>query len=101
MYDKLAGMTGTAMTEESEFREIYGLDVIEIPTNKPVQRDDRPDVVYKTEQGKFNAVIDDIAACHEKGQPVLVGTVSIENRASVQTAQAPGNSPRSIKCQIS
>ena len=78
MYDKLAGMTGTAMTEESEFREIYGLDVIEIPTNKPVQRDDRPDVVYKTEQGKFNAVIDDIAACHEKGQPVLVGTVSIE-----------------------
>ncbi len=78
MYDKLSGMTGTAMTEESEFREIYGLDVIEIPTNKPVQRDDRPDVVYKTEQGKFNAVIDDIAACHEKGQPVLVGTISIE-----------------------
>ena len=59
-------MTGTAMTEEGEFREIYRLDVIEIPTNKPVQRDDRPDVVYKTEQGKFNAVIDDIAACHEK-----------------------------------
>ncbi len=78
MYDKLAGMTGTAMTEEGEFREIYRLDVIEIPTNKPVQRDDRPDVVYKTEQGKFNAVIDDIAACHEKGQPVLVGTISIE-----------------------
>ena len=78
MYHKLAGMTGTAMTEESEFREIYGLDVIEIPTNKPVQRKDYPDVVYKTEQGKFDAVIDDIAACHEKGQPVLVGTVSIE-----------------------
>ena len=78
MYHKLAGMTGTAMTEESEFREIYGLDVIEIPTNKPVQRNDYPDVVYKTEQGKFDAVIDDIAACHEKGQPVLVGTVSIE-----------------------
>ena len=81
MYDKLAGMTGTAMTEEGEFREIYRLDVIEIPTNKPVQRDDRPDVVYKTEQGKFNAVIDDIAACHEKGQPVLVGTISIEKSA--------------------
>ena len=78
MYHKLSGMTGTAMTEESEFREIYGLDVIEIPTNKPVQRKDYPDVVYKTEQGKFDAVIDDIAACHEKGQPVLVGTVSIE-----------------------
>ena len=78
MYHKLSGMTGTAMTEESEFREIYGLDVIEIPTNKPVQRKDYPDVVYKTEQGKFDAVIDDIAACHEKGQPVLVGTISIE-----------------------
>ena len=78
MYDKLSGMTGTAMTEEGEFREIYGLDVIEIPTNKPVQRTDHPDVIYKTEQGKFAAVIDDIAACHEKGQPVLVGTVSIE-----------------------
>ena len=78
MYHKLSGMTGTAMTEESEFREIYGLDVIEIPTNKPVQRNDYPDVVYKTEQGKFDAVIDDIAACHEKGQPVLVGTISIE-----------------------
>ncbi len=78
MYQKLSGMTGTAMTEEGEFREIYGLDVIEIPTNKPVQRTDHPDVIYKTEQGKFGAVIDDIVACHEKGQPVLVGTVSIE-----------------------
>ena len=78
MYDKLAGMTGTAMTEEGEFREIYRLDVIEIPTNKPVQRDDRPDVVYKTEQGKFRAVIRKIVECHEKGQPVLVGTISIE-----------------------
>lgn len=93
MYDKLAGMTGTAMTEESEFREIYGLDVIEIPTNKPVQRDDRPDVVYKTEQGKFNAVIDDIAACHEKGQPVLVGTVSIENQSFCPNCSSAGEFP--------
>ena len=78
MYDKLAGMTGTAKTEEEEFKAIYGMDVIEIPTNKPMQRNDLPDIIYRTEQGKFNAVIDDIAAMHEKGQPVLVGTVSIE-----------------------
>ncbi|MEG0852869.1 MAG: preprotein translocase subunit SecA [Angelakisella sp.] len=78
MYDKLAGMTGTAMTEESEFREIYRLDVVEIPTNRPLARKDNPDVVYKTEKGKFNAVIDMIAECHAKGQPILVGTVSIE-----------------------
>ncbi|MBQ8567614.1 MAG: preprotein translocase subunit SecA [Oscillospiraceae bacterium] len=78
LYKKLSGMTGTAMTEEDEFREIYKLDVIEIPTNRPVQRIDHPDVVYKTENGKFRAVIDQIAECHEKGQPVLVGTVSIE-----------------------
>ncbi len=78
MYDKLSGMTGTALTEEAEFREIYGLDVIEIPTNKPVVREDAPDVVYKTERGKFEAVIDEIADAHEKGQPVLVGTISIE-----------------------
>ena len=78
MYEKLSGMTGTAMTEEQEFREIYGMDVIEIPTNKPVIRKDLPDVVYKTENGKFNAVIEQVRECHEKGQPVLVGTVSIE-----------------------
>ena len=78
MYKKLSGMTGTAMTEESEFREIYRLDVIEIPTNRPVIRIDHPDVVYKTEKGKFNAVIEQIEECHKKGQPVLVGTVSIE-----------------------
>ena len=78
MYEKLSGMTGTAMTEEQEFREIYGMDVIEIPTNKPVIRKDLPDVVYKTENGKFNAVIEQVKECHEKGQPVLVGTVSIE-----------------------
>ena len=78
LYGKLSGMTGTALTEEDEFREIYKLDVIEVPTNKPVIRIDHPDVVYKTEKGKFNAVIDQIIECHKKGQPVLVGTVSIE-----------------------
>lgn len=78
LYDKLAGMTGTALTEESEFREIYKLDVIEIPTNMPVMRKDWEDSVYKTEKAKFNAVINQIIACHEKGQPVLVGTISIE-----------------------
>ncbi len=78
MYAKLSGMTGTAMTESDEFREIYGLDVVEIPTNKPVIRNDLPDVVYKTERGKFNAVIEDIIEAHQNNQPVLVGTVSIE-----------------------
>ncbi len=78
MYKKLAGMTGTALTEEAEFREIYKLDVIEIPTNKPSQRVDHPDVVFKNEAGKFNAVIEQIVQCHEKGQPVLVGTISID-----------------------
>ncbi len=78
LYGKLSGMTGTALTEEDEFREIYKLDVIEVPTNKPVIRIDHPDIVYKTEKGKFNAVIDQIIECHKKGQPVLVGTVSIE-----------------------
>ncbi len=78
LYDKLSGMTGTAMTEEDEFREIYKLDVIEIPTNKPMIRKDLPDVVYKTEKAKFNAVIDDIVEHHKTGQPVLVGTISIE-----------------------
>jgi len=78
MYSKLSGMTGTALTEEAEFREIYKLDVIEIPTNKPVIRIDHPDSVYKTENGKFNAVIEQVVECHKKGQPVLVGTISIE-----------------------
>ncbi len=78
LYNKLSGMTGTAMTEETEFNEIYRLDVVEIPTNKPVQREDLSDLVYKTEKAKFNAVIDDIVEHHEKGQPVLVGTISIE-----------------------
>ena len=78
MYEKLSGMTGTAMTEEEEFEEIYKLDVIEIPTNKPMIRKDHPDVIYKTENGKFRAVIKDIKESYSKGQPVLVGTVSID-----------------------
>ena len=78
MYNKLSGMTGTALTEENEFQEIYQLDVVEVPTNKPMIRVDHPDSVYKTINGKYNAVIKQIRECHEKGQPVLVGTVSIE-----------------------
>ena len=78
LYRKLSGMTGTALTEEAEFEAIYSLDVVEIPTNRPVIRIDHPDVVYKTEAGKFRAIIRQVMECHEKGQPVLVGTISIE-----------------------
>ncbi|MDK2985570.1 MAG: preprotein translocase subunit SecA [Clostridia bacterium] len=78
MYDKISGMTGTAETEEEEFRKIYGMDVVVIPTNKPMIRTDYSDVVYRTENGKFNAVVEEIEECYRKGQPVLVGTVSIE-----------------------
>ena len=78
LYGKLSGMTGTALTEENEFREIYGLDVIEVPTNKPMIREDRHDVVYKNKAGKVRAIINQIKECHEKGQPVLVGTISVD-----------------------
>ena len=78
LYKKLSGMTGTAMTESQEFNEIYSLDVVEIPTNKPMIREDYPDEVYKTEAVKFAAIVEQVKACHEKGQPVLVGTISIE-----------------------
>ena len=78
MYNKLSGMTGTALTEDSEFREIYNLDVVEVPTNKPMIRKDRNDVVYTSVKGKYAAIVQQIKACHEKGQPVLVGTVSID-----------------------
>ena len=78
MYKKLSGMTGTALTEEVEFREIYGLDVVVIPTNKPMIRKDHSDVVYKNQKGKYDAIVEQIRKCHEKGQPVLVGTVSVE-----------------------
>lgn len=79
MYQKLAGMTGTAKTEEEEFKKIYGLEVLQVPTNKPNQRKDMPDVVYKSEAGKFRAVVEGIVERHKKNQPVLVGTISIEN----------------------
>ncbi|UOE55090.1 preprotein translocase subunit SecA [Bacillus sp. CMF12] len=78
MYEKLAGMTGTAKTEEEEFRNIYNMNVVVIPTNRPIARDDRPDLIYATMDGKFRAVVEDIADRHQKGQPVLVGTVAIE-----------------------
>jgi len=79
MYQKLAGMTGTAKTEEEEFKKIYGLDVVVIPTNRPVQRTDYSDLVFKTEAAKYRAVVNDIVERHKKGQPILVGTISIEN----------------------
>ena len=78
LYDKLSGMTGTALTEEEEFGTIYRLDVVEIPTNKPISRQDHPDVVFKNEVGKYRAIVEQVKKCHEKGQPVLVGTISIE-----------------------
>ncbi len=85
MYEKLAGMTGTAATEAAEFHEIYGLEVVEIPTNLPMIRIDANDLIYKTEEAKFRAVVEDIAACHERGQPVLVGTISIEKSERLST----------------
>lgn len=86
LYKKLSGMTGTAMTEEGEFQEIYTLDVIEIPTNKPMIRVDEPDVLFKTENAKFNAIIEQILECNKKGQPVLVGTISIEKSEALSAA---------------
>ena len=90
LYSKLSGMTGTAKTEETEFQEIYPLDVIEIPTNKPVIRVDYPDSVYKTEAGKFRAVIAQIEECHKNNQPVLVGTISIEKSEYLSKLRASG-----------
>ena len=78
MYNKLSGMTGTAMTEDAEFKEIYNLEVVEVPTNRPMIRKDHPDIIYKNEDAKFRAIVEDIKRSHEKGQPVLVGTVSID-----------------------
>ena len=83
LYSKLSGMTGTAKTEEEEFRTIYGLDVLEIPTNRPMQRIDLPDVIYSTEKGKMRAIIQDIIDTHEKGQPILVGTVTVEKSEEI------------------
>ncbi len=86
MYQKLAGMTGTAKTEESEFRDIYNMDVVVIPTNKPVVRDDRQDAIYATEKGKYKSIVDSVVAAHETGQPVLVGTISIEKSELIANA---------------
>ena len=96
MYKKLSGMTGTALTEEMEFREIYGLDVIEIPTNRPMIRKDHPDSVYKNVSGKYNAVVKQIIKCHEKGQPVLVGTVSIEKSEELSRKLKANGIPHTV-----
>lgn len=96
MYEKLSGMTGTAKTEEKEFREIYHLDVVEIPTNRPVIRIDHPDAVFRTRESKIQAIIAQIAACHEKGQPVLVGTVSIEKSELLSERLAALHIPHTV-----
>src|SRR5439155_1254024 len=95
-YKKLAGMTGTADTEAEEFHKIYKLDVSVVPTNRPIQRDDADDVVYKNERGKFRAVCDEIEDCHKRGQPVLVGTVSVEKSEVVASLLRKKNIPHSV-----
>ena len=96
LYGKLSGMTGTALTEEEEFQTIYQLDIVEIPTNKPVIRKDWPDIVYRNEKGKLDAVIEQIIACHEKGQPVLVGTVSIEKSEALSALLKKRGIPHNV-----
>ena len=96
LYGKLSGMTGTALTEEEEFQTIYQLDIVEIPTNKPVIRKDWPDIVYRNEKGKLDAVIEQIIACHEKGQPVLVGTVSIEKSEALSAMLKKRGIPHNV-----
>ncbi|MCI7741736.1 MAG: preprotein translocase subunit SecA [Clostridiales bacterium] len=96
LYDKLSGMTGTAATEAEEFEAIYRLDIIEIPTNKPVIRIDNPDIVYKNENGKNRAIIEQIVRCHEKGQPVLVGTVSIEKSEYISSLLKKRGVPHTV-----
>ncbi len=96
MYSKLSGMTGTALTEELEFREIYGLDVIEIPTNRPMIRKDHSDAVYKNVKGKYDAVVRQIMVCHEKGQPVLVGTISIEKSEELSAKLKRNGIPHTV-----
>lgn len=95
-YTKLAGMTGTAMTEDKEFKEIYNLDVVEIPTNLPVQRIDETDTIYKTEKAKLRAVVEEIKKSHEKGQPVLVGTISIENSEKISRLLTKAKLPHTV-----
>lgn len=96
LYNKLSGMTGTAMTESTEFQEIYELDVIEIPTNKPMIRNDEEDVLYKTEEAKFNAIIKQITECNKKGQPVLVGTTNIEKSELLSKALRKAGIPHNV-----
>ena len=96
MYKKLSGMTGTALTEEDEFRQIYALDVVEVPTNKPMIRLDRNDAVYRTYRGKINAIVQQIAACREKGQPVLVGTVSIDKSEELSAVLKRNKIPHTV-----
>ena len=96
LYDKLSGMTGTALTEEEEFAAIYKLDVVEIPTNRPVVREDHTDVVYKNEPGKFRAIVEQVKACHAKGQPVLVGTISIEKSEVISKLLKREGIPHSV-----
>ena len=96
LYDKLSGMTGTALTEEEEFSAIYNLDVVEIPTNRPVVREDHPDVVYKNEPGKFRAIVEQVRECHAKGQPVLVGTISIEKSEVISKLLKKAGIPHSV-----
>ncbi len=96
MYDKLSGMTGTAMTEKGEFEEIYNLDVVDIPTNKPMIRDDQNDVIYKNENAKFNAIVKNIKESHEKGQPVLVGTVSIQKSEKLSALLKKAGIPHQV-----
>ena len=102
LYGKLSGMTGTALTEEEEFRSIYKLDVIEIPTNRPVLRKDNPDSVYKNERGKMIATIRRIEECHKKGQPILVGTVSIEKSEELSAMlKKSGIKHAAAECKVS
>ena len=96
LYDKLSGMTGTALTEAEEFGQIYELDIVEVPTNRPLARVDHHDVVYKNERGKFRAIVEQVAACHEKGQPVLVGTVSIEKSELVSQLLTKRGIPHNV-----
>ncbi len=96
MYSKLSGMTGTALTEDNEFREIYNLDVVEVPTNKPMIRNDRNDAVYKNIRGKYDAVVEQVKECHEKGQPVLVGTVSIDKSEELSAMLKRNGIPHTV-----
>ena len=96
MYNKLSGMTGTALTEESEFREIYGLDVIVVPTHKPIARTDHSDLIYKNEKGKFNAIVKEIIETHKTGQPILVGTISIEKSEELSKVLKKNGIPHQV-----